>query len=69
MQIQLTEFGRLSANCPATFYRVSDWMTCRRVADFDNQAEAKAFAISDARETGRRYDHRVEVMRITRAGA
>ena len=66
MQINLTETGHLSANHPATFYRVSNWNTGRRVADFDNQAEANAFAISDAREAGCRYDHRVEVMRITR---
>jgi hypothetical protein len=68
MQLNLTNNGFIPvASYPAVFYRVSDWNTCRRVADFDNLAEAKAFAISDARETGRRYDHRVETMRMTAA--
>ena len=45
---------------PVVFYRVSFWDTGLYIADFDNEAEARAFAIKNARESGCRFDHKVE---------
>lgn len=56
--------GRITAEYPATFYRVSTWATERRVADFSTHGEAAAFAITDARESGCRYDHKVSTMHV-----
>jgi hypothetical protein len=64
MQLKLDTMGRIAADYPATFYRVENWTTGRRVADFATKSEAEAFAISDARATGCRYDHSVATMRV-----
>lgn len=63
MQLNLDTLGRIAADCPATFFRVETWSTGKRVADFTTQTEAEAFAISDAREAGCRYDHKVATIR------
>lgn len=66
MQLQLDAMGRITADFPAVFFRVSTWAVERRVADFTNEDEAKMFAITDAREKGCRYDHKVSTMKIAR---
>lgn len=67
MQLNLDQLGRITAEYPAVFFRVSTWTTERRVADFSNEDEAKRFAITHAKETGCRYDHKVSTMKISRA--
>lgn len=66
MQLHLDAMGRITADYPAVFFRVSKWSNDCRVADFTNEDEAKMFAISNARETGCRYDHKVSTMKMTR---
>lgn len=59
--------GHMTADYPPTFYRVSTWGRNYFVADFTKQSEAAAFAISDAKERGCRYDHAVSEMHLIRA--
>ncbi len=65
MQLNLDVMGRITADYPAKFFRVENWNTGRRIADFDDKAEADAFAISDARQSGCQYDHKVATMKLT----
>jgi hypothetical protein len=67
MQLQLDEYGRIPADWPRSFYRVFDWRTGRRIADFSTSAEAHKFAIDDAAATHCRYDHKVSQMHMTGA--
>ena len=63
MKLHLDQIGRIPAAYPKTFWRVSTWRTDRRVADFDNQAEAVAFSITDS---GRgNTDHKVSCHHMT----
>lgn len=66
MQLHLDQLGRITPDYPAIFFRVSKWSNDYRVADFTNEDEAKRFAISNARETGCQYDHKVSTMKIAR---
>lgn len=63
MQIHLDALGRLPAGCPKVFYRVEDWMTGRRVADYTTQGEAKRASFASAH--GGRYDHKVSECRLS----
>lgn len=65
MQLHLDELGRIPANYPKTFYRVEDWFTGSRVADFTTQAEAEK--ASYASNHGGRYDHKVSTVHLTGA--
>lgn len=65
MQLNLDRMGRITAEFPATFYRVENWNTGRRVADFTTKAEAEEFAIVNARETGCKYDHKVSTVKLS----
>ena len=58
-QLPMTTIGTIPSNRAKTFYRVESWNTGSFIADFATKAEAQAFAISDARANGCRYDHKV----------
>ena len=66
MKLTPDEFGRITPDYPPVFCRVSTWATERRGADFTQEDEARLFAISDAKATGARYDHKVGTMRVSR---
>jgi squalene cyclase len=66
MQLQLDANGFIPASYPRKFYRVECWDRGRRIADFDNCAEAHRFAIRHAKENGYRYDHKVATCQMTR---
>ena len=59
MRLQLTQTGHIAPEYPVTFFRVEDYMTGMRIADFTDRAETVRFAINDADQKHRRYDHRV----------
>lgn len=65
MKLHLDELGMIPATYPSTFYRVEDWMTGRRIADYTTEAEA--VKASYASNHGGRYDHKVSTMHM--AGA
>ena len=65
MQLHLDPMGRIPADYPARFWRVSTWRTDYRLADFDNEAEAKRFAVEDSGKGN--LDHKVATMNINRA--
>ncbi|MEC9244632.1 MAG: hypothetical protein VYB05_07670 [Pseudomonadota bacterium] len=65
MQLQLDELGLIPASYPKTFYRVEDWRTGRRVADYSTEAEAVKASYASAH--GGRFDHKVSTMHM--AGA
>lgn len=58
-QLPMTTLGTIPSDRAKTFYRVESWNTGSFIADFATKAEAQAFAISDARANGCRYDHKV----------
>lgn len=58
-QLPMTELGFIPNDRQKTFFRVESWNTGSFIADFATKAEAQAFAISDARARGCRYDHKV----------
>jgi hypothetical protein len=64
MTLSLDSLGRIPATAPRAFYRVETWDTGRRVADFSTLPEAQAFAVSDARKRGCRYDHKVSPIQM-----
>lgn len=64
MQLHLDSLGLIPATYPKTFYRVECWNRGKRIADFDNMAEASRFAIDHAKQTGARYDHKVATMHV-----
>jgi len=66
-QLAATAFGTIPTDRAKTFYRVESWSSGMFIADFATQAEAAFFAISDARERGCRYDHKVST--VTMQGA
>ena len=61
-----TEFGTIPNTRKKTFYRVESW-SGRFIADFSSKIEAAKFAISDARDKGLQYDHKVST--VTLVGA
>lgn len=65
MQLNLDAMGRIPASYPKTFYRVECWTRGKRIADFDNCAEAHRFAIRHAKENGYKYDHKVAILTLT----
>jgi hypothetical protein len=65
--LPLTELGFIPSDRAKTFYRVESWNTGSFIADFATQAEAKSFAISDARANGCRYDHKVSTCTLITA--
>ena len=66
MQLNLTN-GYIGPDYPKSFFRVAKWGSDRYVADFTTQIEAEKFAISNARATGERYDHKVSKMNMVTA--
>lgn len=65
MKLPLDSLGRIPAASPRVFYRVENWATGSRVADFSTLPEAHAFAVSDARKRGCRFDHKISTVRLT----
>ena len=57
--ITLTERKR-PTGWPVVFYRVSFWDNGLYITDFDNEGEARAFSVQNARDSGCLYDHKVE---------
>ena len=64
MRLELDDLGMIPATWPKTFFRVEMYLTGSRVADFTTRGEAGRFAITDARERGCRYDHRIIQMTL-----
>jgi len=59
MRLHLDANRNIPSTHPKSFFRVETWNTRSYVADFTTEAEALAFAIQHAKDTGCRYDHRV----------
>lgn len=62
MKLHLNELGMIPSDYPRAFFRVEDYKTGRRIADFTSRAEAENAAFS--RSTGLRFDHKIAEMRL-----
>lgn len=63
MRLHLDAMGMIPAGYPRTFYRVSDWKSGRRLADFSTPGEAERFAVEDS---GRgNLDHKVSALHLS----
>jgi hypothetical protein len=66
MQLHLdARTGTIPASYPKTWFRVSDWITGRFIADFTTKAEA--YECSFSSNTGKRYNDKVSTMRLSGA--
>lgn len=65
MRLHLDANQNIPPSYPRVFFRVETWATGRYVADFTTEREALAFAISDAKQAGCRYDHKVSRVHMT----
>jgi hypothetical protein len=65
MRLHLDANRNIPSTYPKSFFRVETWRTGSYVADFTSEAEASAFAIQHAKDTGCRYDHKVSRVHMT----
>ena len=65
MKLNLDSLGNIPATYPAKFFRVSNYATGARVADFSGVTEAREFAIIDSGAGN--WDHKVSAMFMTAA--
>jgi hypothetical protein len=62
--LPLTHAGFIPDNRKSVFYRVESW-NGRFIADFALKSQASEFAITHARNTGCRYDHKVSQVELS----
>lgn len=60
-----THLGTIPKGRNYQFYRVETWKGGCFIADFALKSQAEEFAISDARATGAKHDHKVSPMRLS----
>lgn len=57
MQLELDALGMIPATYPKKFYRVEDYKSGKRIADFTTESEARKVAY--ASYTGLKFDHKI----------